>query len=199
MNRWGVTRRSRGAISWRFLLFFHSHQMHRAREEELLYVLTKILGLRLWPGSLWAALSDKPSEYCINQPGDGPPVTDIQSCIYWQRLLNQQLAKIYPYLRLLKSSLRILWSGRPWPTFSTSIRSCAKSRQYHAGAPQRSGSIGPYTRELIRWKWLVEVATRWIFRGRIVALLRTLMRGRWRESAWRRLGGRWAFPDDIPW
>ncbi|PPQ86975.1 hypothetical protein CVT25_009983 [Psilocybe cyanescens] len=41
-------------------------------QEELLYVLSKILGLRLWSGSLWAALSDKPTEYCINQPGKDP-------------------------------------------------------------------------------------------------------------------------------
>ncbi|KAH9475059.1 Protein MON2-like protein [Psilocybe cubensis] len=47
----------------------------RAREEELLYVLTKIHGLRLWPGSLWAALSDKPTEYCINQPDIPIPST----------------------------------------------------------------------------------------------------------------------------
>ncbi|PPQ90332.1 hypothetical protein CVT25_007734 [Psilocybe cyanescens] len=46
----------------------------RAREEELLYVLSKILGLRLWPGSLWAALSDKPTEYCINQPAIGKDI-----------------------------------------------------------------------------------------------------------------------------
>ena len=42
----------------------------RAREHELLYVLRKLLDLRLWSGSLWAAMSDNPSEYCIGQPGD---------------------------------------------------------------------------------------------------------------------------------
>ncbi|KAF5319150.1 hypothetical protein D9619_008506 [Psilocybe cf. subviscida] len=41
----------------------------RAREEELLYVLRKVLDLRLWPGSLWAALSDNPTKYCVAQPG----------------------------------------------------------------------------------------------------------------------------------
>ncbi|KAI8977746.1 hypothetical protein BD414DRAFT_154340 [Trametes punicea] len=40
----------------------------RAREEELLYVLRKLLSLRIWPGTLWAALSDSPSTYCIQQP-----------------------------------------------------------------------------------------------------------------------------------
>ncbi|PPQ88757.1 hypothetical protein CVT25_008627 [Psilocybe cyanescens] len=38
----------------------------RAREE-LLYVLSKILGLRLWSGSLWAALSDKPTDLAIGK------------------------------------------------------------------------------------------------------------------------------------
>ncbi|TFY62206.1 hypothetical protein EVJ58_g4016 [Rhodofomes roseus] len=40
----------------------------RAREEELLYVLQKLLRLQLWPGTLWAALSDVPSQYCVDQP-----------------------------------------------------------------------------------------------------------------------------------
>ncbi|KAI0773083.1 hypothetical protein BD413DRAFT_603507 [Trametes elegans] len=40
----------------------------RAREEELLYVLRKLLSLRLWPGSLWAALSESASLYCVEQP-----------------------------------------------------------------------------------------------------------------------------------
>ncbi|KAJ7641694.1 hypothetical protein FB45DRAFT_900796 [Roridomyces roridus] len=40
----------------------------RAREDELLYVLRKLLELRLWPGSLWAALSEQPTEYAIEQP-----------------------------------------------------------------------------------------------------------------------------------
>ena len=42
----------------------------RAREDELIYVLCKLLGLRLWPGSLWASLSDNPTEHCISQPGN---------------------------------------------------------------------------------------------------------------------------------
>ncbi|KAF9484605.1 hypothetical protein BDN70DRAFT_825412 [Pholiota conissans] len=46
----------------------------RAREEELLYVLRKLLELRLWPGSLWAALSDNPTQYSLKQPIIG---TDI--------------------------------------------------------------------------------------------------------------------------
>jgi len=41
----------------------------RAREHGLLYVLRKLLELRLWSGSLWAAMSDDPSKHCIEQLG----------------------------------------------------------------------------------------------------------------------------------
>ncbi|KAF8626562.1 hypothetical protein AX15_004804 [Amanita polypyramis BW_CC] len=40
----------------------------RVREEELLCVLRKLLELRLWPGTLWAALSENPSKYAAKQP-----------------------------------------------------------------------------------------------------------------------------------
>ncbi|KAH7886558.1 hypothetical protein F5I97DRAFT_1868110 [Phlebopus sp. FC_14] len=40
----------------------------RVREDELLYVLRKLLALRLWPGTLWAALSESPSRYSSTQP-----------------------------------------------------------------------------------------------------------------------------------
>ncbi|KAK0441196.1 uncharacterized protein EV420DRAFT_1650111 [Desarmillaria tabescens] len=40
----------------------------RAREDELLYVLRKMLELKLWSGSLWAALSEDPSKNCVDQP-----------------------------------------------------------------------------------------------------------------------------------
>ncbi|KAG1803198.1 uncharacterized protein BJ212DRAFT_1304669 [Suillus subaureus] len=40
----------------------------RAREDELLYILRKVLDLRLWSGTLWAALSESPSKFSISQP-----------------------------------------------------------------------------------------------------------------------------------
>ena len=45
----------------------------RVREEELLYVLRKLLRLRLWPGTLWAALSDNPTKYATALPS----ITDV--------------------------------------------------------------------------------------------------------------------------
>lgn len=41
----------------------------RVREDELLYVLRKLLDLRLWPGTLWAAFSDAPSANSASLPG----------------------------------------------------------------------------------------------------------------------------------
>jgi len=40
----------------------------RVREEELVYILHKLRELRLWQGSLWAALSETPSKYATEQP-----------------------------------------------------------------------------------------------------------------------------------
>lgn len=40
----------------------------RAVEEELIYVLRKLLELRLWPGTLWATLSSNPTQNAFRQP-----------------------------------------------------------------------------------------------------------------------------------
>ncbi|KAG1769044.1 hypothetical protein EV702DRAFT_707206 [Suillus placidus] len=40
----------------------------RTREDELLYVLRKVLDLQLWSGTLWAALSESPSKFSDSQP-----------------------------------------------------------------------------------------------------------------------------------
>ncbi|THH10921.1 hypothetical protein EW145_g989 [Phellinidium pouzarii] len=55
-----------------------SYPFPRAREEELVYILKKLLALRLWPGSLWAALSESPSMYCLEQPGVEPNLLPSQ-------------------------------------------------------------------------------------------------------------------------
>ncbi|PIL34637.1 hypothetical protein GSI_03416 [Ganoderma sinense ZZ0214-1] len=71
----------------------------RAREEELLYVMRKLLALRLWPGTLWAALSDTPSLYCIEQPAMDqslPPSTLIADAI--KRSTKAHLFHFYPIL-----------------------------------------------------------------------------------------------------
>ena len=62
--------RSPGKIISTYVLATLIYVIVRAREHELLYVLRKLLELKLWPGSLWSAVSDDPSKYCIEQPGD---------------------------------------------------------------------------------------------------------------------------------
>lgn len=49
----------------------------RVREDELLYVLRKLLDLRLWPGTLWAALSDAPSANSASPPGTSRTLKEI--------------------------------------------------------------------------------------------------------------------------
>ncbi|KAF8550522.1 hypothetical protein OG21DRAFT_397414 [Imleria badia] len=44
----------------------------RVREDELLYVLHKLLDLRLWTGTLWAAFSDAPSANSTSPPAVNP-------------------------------------------------------------------------------------------------------------------------------
>ncbi|KAG9312399.1 guanine nucleotide exchange factor in Golgi transport N-terminal-domain-containing protein [Chiua virens] len=62
---WGISRMRR------FVVVCLS-QGDLVREDELLYVLRKLLDLRLWPGTLWAALSDAPSANSASPPAVDP-------------------------------------------------------------------------------------------------------------------------------
>ncbi|KAH8105097.1 hypothetical protein BXZ70DRAFT_887449 [Cristinia sonorae] len=69
----------------------------RLREEEVVYILRKLLDLQLWPGILWAALSDSPSDYCIDQPSIDstlPPSQLIRDSI--KRSYKAHLFHFYP-------------------------------------------------------------------------------------------------------
>lgn len=56
--------------------------LSRAREEELVYVLEKLRTLKIWPGSLWAALSQSPTQYSVEQPGKpNLPATQTHSML----------------------------------------------------------------------------------------------------------------------
>jgi len=75
----------------------------RVREEELVYVLRKLLGLRLWPGTLWASLSDNPTKHCITQPVvstklDTPPTPRELISDSIKRSTVAQLFHFYPVL-----------------------------------------------------------------------------------------------------
>ncbi|KAL4066352.1 hypothetical protein V8B97DRAFT_2111374 [Scleroderma yunnanense] len=47
----------------------------RVREDELLHILWKLLELRIWPGTLWAAFSDSPTQYSSVQPSIDPTLS----------------------------------------------------------------------------------------------------------------------------
>ena len=78
-DSYGGLYRGRG-ITWWFAFLEVSAMVHgevivcevdvsRVREDELLYVLRKLLDLRLWTGTLWAAFSDAPSANSVSPPG----------------------------------------------------------------------------------------------------------------------------------
>ncbi|RDB21958.1 Protein MON2 [Hypsizygus marmoreus] len=58
----------------------------RAREHELLYVLRKLLELKLWPGSLWASVSDNPSKYAQEQPA-------VDTCLSPSQLISDAVKR----------------------------------------------------------------------------------------------------------
>ncbi|KAG9008257.1 hypothetical protein FRB94_013617 [Tulasnella sp. JGI-2019a] len=49
-----------------------SSPLPRVQEEEIIYVLRKMLELQLWPGSLWSAFSTDPTAHSKQQPDPAP-------------------------------------------------------------------------------------------------------------------------------
>ncbi|KIJ29792.1 hypothetical protein M422DRAFT_784193 [Sphaerobolus stellatus SS14] len=70
-------------------------------EEELLYILRKLLEMRLWTGTLWATYQEKPSEVAL--------------------LIHHS----HPHESFQKNP-----NDLRWHTFSISTSSCAKSQPY---------------------------------------------------------------------
>ncbi|TCD65014.1 hypothetical protein EIP91_003335 [Steccherinum ochraceum] len=69
----------------------------RMREEEVVYILRKLLELKIWSGILWAALSEYPSAHCVDQPSIDPtlpPAQLIQDAI--KRSTKAHLYHFYP-------------------------------------------------------------------------------------------------------
>jgi hypothetical protein len=95
---------------------------NRAREEELLYILVKLLQLRLWPGSLWAALSDDPTQYCTRQSG--------MKMTAHEKQLIQSWAQTCPYHKPQKTYSQIQRNDQRLPTSSISTPCSASLRRY---------------------------------------------------------------------
>ncbi|KAJ3003143.1 hypothetical protein NUW54_g5457 [Trametes sanguinea] len=119
----------------------------RAREEELLYVLRKLLSLSLWPGTLWAALSDSPSSYCTQLPDldqSLPPSELIADAV--KRSTKAHLFHFYPILCEIVSIPRktpSAWvmSAAPRTAAGTSEATSADVRRSMSWSDVASGMI----------------------------------------------------------
>ncbi|KAG6810738.1 hypothetical protein H0H92_010542 [Tricholoma furcatifolium] len=89
----------------------------RVREQELVYVLRKLLELKLWSGSLWAGLSEDPSRYAVQQPeidSSQSPAQTIADAV--KRSTTAHLFHFYPVLLEIASIPRKLPSTWVAPT-----------------------------------------------------------------------------------
>ncbi|KAF9222197.1 hypothetical protein BS17DRAFT_195192 [Gyrodon lividus] len=117
----------------------------RVREDELLYVLRKLLDLRLWAGTLWAALSDSPSRYCSSQPAVDPslaPPALIADVV--RRSSVAHLFYFYPILCEIGSIPRKTPSAWVLTSFPASPRSQDQgngSSRPRIGAPDTDGKV----------------------------------------------------------
>ena len=102
----------------------YNNNLPRSREEELLYVLRKLLNLHLWPGTLWAALSSSPSQYAVHQPR-------MYSLPHLYSHSHPSLQRLKPHSTQRVSSL-MLSDGHPKRTCSTFITCSAKSLRSRA-------------------------------------------------------------------
>ncbi|ESK90972.1 hypothetical protein Moror_16370 [Moniliophthora roreri MCA 2997] len=73
----------------------------RAREDELLYVLRKLLDLKLWSGSHWAALSSDPTGCCIEQPTIDPSNISSPSQLIADAIKRSPVAHLFYFYPVL--------------------------------------------------------------------------------------------------
>ncbi|KIL71464.1 hypothetical protein M378DRAFT_65148 [Amanita muscaria Koide BX008] len=100
----------------------------RVREEELLYVLRKLSELRLWPGSLWAALSDDPTKYAAGPPSIADAIAGedkIPSQLIADAVKRSSIAHLFHFYSVLTE---IASKHRPLPAMSISALNGAMSQ-----------------------------------------------------------------------
>ena len=151
----------------------------RYREEELLYVLRKLLNLQLWPGALWAAPSPSPSQYAAQQP-----------CVYSSPLLDSRSHLTSKHHLIQRASSPTLSDGHLKHTYSTSItfsgglpRSLA--RRHPPGFHHRRGIPSLAAKVVLFRK-----------NGRKRRTSSSSMLVPSPESAWKQSVRRWVCPDD---
>ncbi|EKM74882.1 hypothetical protein AGABI1DRAFT_65220 [Agaricus bisporus var. burnettii JB137-S8] len=112
----------------------------RARDDELLYVLQKLLNTRVWPGSLWAALSDDPTKYAVEQPVIDAAIFTTPSEIMADTVKRSPAAILFHFYTALSEvasiprwtpSTRTLVNGTHKPDLNQSKRD-SKSKMKHS-------------------------------------------------------------------
>ncbi|KAI6140148.1 hypothetical protein BKA82DRAFT_4216431 [Pisolithus tinctorius] len=99
----------------------------RVREDELLHVLRKLLKLRLWPGTFWAAFSDSPTKYSSAPPPIDPSLPS--SALIPDIVRRSPVAHLFHFYTVLCELSSIprqtpsAWIVSPPPTPASSIRS----------------------------------------------------------------------------
>lgn len=101
----------------------------RAREEELVYILQKLLTIRLWSGTLWAALSDHPSTNASSQPSASELGLSSPSDLIADSVKRSTIAHLFYFYSVVSDIAST--PGRT-PTIWMS-----KSTAYSTGAPDQ--------------------------------------------------------------
>jgi len=125
----------------------------RVVEEELLYVLRKLLELRLWPGTLWAAQSHNPTQNAIQQPGVAEVVASADatpSLLVADAVKRSSVAHLFHFYSVL---VEIASKPRRTPAVPVIVKngraslSLTKSRQK---TPEQRSTVEMDARDLAR-------------------------------------------------
>ncbi|KAI6131100.1 hypothetical protein EDD16DRAFT_1822615 [Pisolithus croceorrhizus] len=108
----------------------------RVREDELLHILRKLLKLKLWPGTFWAAFSDAPTKYSSVQPPVDPSLP--ASALIPDIVRRSSVAHLYHFYTIMCELSSIprqtpsAWILSPPPTPASST---------HSRAPEDKGIL----------------------------------------------------------
>lgn len=111
----------------------------RVREDELLHILRKLLELKLWPGTFWAAFSGAPTQYSSVQPPVDPSLP--ASALLPDIVRRSSVAHLYHFYTILCELSSIprqtpsAWIPSPPPTPASSACSRAPEDKPNPSAP----------------------------------------------------------------
>ncbi|KAF6747528.1 hypothetical protein DFP72DRAFT_604758 [Ephemerocybe angulata] len=125
----------------------------RAREEELVYALRKLLDLRLWPGSLWAAFSDEPSKHSSSQPTAADLGLSTPSELIADSVKRSPVAHLFhSYTSLCEIASTPGRTPTAWVSKSaSSLSASARKREFETGKHKGKGlgeSVADYEEDV---------------------------------------------------